>query len=199
MKTINNSKGFSLIEILVAMTLIGVLSAIAIPSYNNYRKDANATVLKSDIGNGYKAYHTYNAVNGKFCATFTQVGLNALLNSDTYAEKAFVGFKSVGGGCSLSNASDYQHDNSHPFSTGIDNCELQDNSFKLAVGNNYGGDKVGFSVAHNNASPVPNGKCETTGCKTKSECERELKSGTTTCETEAGGTLGTWTDTDLCQ
>ena len=73
-----NNKGFSLIEILVAMTLIGVLSAMAIPAYNSYRKDANKTVLKADVGNAYKAIHTYNAVNSTYCAKLDDLKLGSL-------------------------------------------------------------------------------------------------------------------------
>ena len=52
---IKNNKGFSLLEVLVTMGLIGILTVIALPAYKSYKETANDTVLKSDIGNGYKA------------------------------------------------------------------------------------------------------------------------------------------------
>lgn len=36
-----NSSGFSLMELLIALVIVGILSAMAIPTYNNYTKRAH--------------------------------------------------------------------------------------------------------------------------------------------------------------
>ena len=52
---LKNKKGFSLVELLVVIAIIGVLSGIAIPAYNNYKKDGTVEGVKASLNNVYKA------------------------------------------------------------------------------------------------------------------------------------------------
>jgi len=49
-------KGFSLIELLVVVTIIGVLAAVAIPVYNNYRRNAAQSAILSSLNTVGKAF-----------------------------------------------------------------------------------------------------------------------------------------------
>ena len=51
-----NNKGFSLVEILVAVSIIGIISAIAIPAFQDYREQASKVAGDTSIGNVGRAY-----------------------------------------------------------------------------------------------------------------------------------------------
>lgn len=48
-KFLSSETGFTLVELLVVIVVLGILTAIAIPTFSNYQQDAKEGVAKSDI------------------------------------------------------------------------------------------------------------------------------------------------------
>ena len=54
-----DNRGFSLIELLVALAIVGILSTIAVPSYINYKLRASATAAAAELTDLRTAFLAY--------------------------------------------------------------------------------------------------------------------------------------------
>lgn len=73
----DKEQGFTLVEILVVIIVIGILAAIAIPLFMNQRKKANDAALTSDLKNVASAVYNADLTGTEFRALFgNRVGVN---------------------------------------------------------------------------------------------------------------------------
>lgn len=62
---VRTQKGFSLLELMIAMFIIIVLISVAVPSYQKAMQNAREVVLKENLWQMRKAIDQYNADKGK--------------------------------------------------------------------------------------------------------------------------------------
>ncbi|OIP76655.1 MAG: hypothetical protein AUK48_05535 [Oscillatoriales cyanobacterium CG2_30_44_21] len=70
----NGEKGFTLIELLVVIIIIGILAAIALPSFLNQAAKARQSEAKTSVGSLIKAQEAYYLEKQSYANAFTTLG-----------------------------------------------------------------------------------------------------------------------------
>ncbi|MCS3525532.1 pilin [Acinetobacter johnsonii] len=73
----NAQKGFTLIELMIVVAIIGILAAIAIPAYQNYTKRAHVSEGLSLAGGAKAAVTEYASSQNEWPTDNTEAGLAA--------------------------------------------------------------------------------------------------------------------------
>lgn len=71
---LKNNKGFTLIELMIVVAIIGILAAIAIPNFINYQCKAKQSEAKASLGTIRTAQEAYLAEWDTYADTIDKVG-----------------------------------------------------------------------------------------------------------------------------
>ena len=83
--------GFTIVELLIVIVVIGILAAITIVAFNGVQNRANDAAVTADMSNVSKQIMQYNAVNGVSPKGATQLAtLGIKISTNAYSRGAFI-------------------------------------------------------------------------------------------------------------
>ncbi|HAG90686.1 MAG TPA: pilus assembly protein PilA [Bdellovibrionales bacterium] len=88
----SNQKGFSLIELMVVVGIIGILAAIAVPNFQKFQAKSRQSEAKANLGGLYTAQKAFYAEWNRFFTDFRHIGF-----APEGVLRYHVGFSAAGG------------------------------------------------------------------------------------------------------
>src|ERR1700761_9066274 len=85
MRAYRGQAGFTLIELMIVVTIVGILTAIAVPAYRGYVRQAHLDEAKPYLLDIASKERSYKVRNGVYCcttSTLNETTLTAGLNTD---------------------------------------------------------------------------------------------------------------------
>lgn len=89
-KRISNNEGFTLVELMIVVAIIGILAAVAIPNYQKFQAKARQSEAKVALGSAYTSEKSFQTEYNQFTACIRNIGIAADGTNNFYA----VGFPS---------------------------------------------------------------------------------------------------------
>ena len=78
MRTLNNQKGFSLVELMVVVAIIGILAVIGIPQYQKFMAKARQAEAKTHLNGIFQGETSYFTEYNSFTVSMKNIGAGAV-------------------------------------------------------------------------------------------------------------------------
>ena len=91
-------KGFTLVELLVVIIIIGILAAIALPNFLNQGAKAKQTEAKQNVGMHNRLQTVYRSENSEFANSFDLLAMGTLSGTGGTASTTSYSYTLTGGG-----------------------------------------------------------------------------------------------------
>lgn len=73
-RVLRSEKGFSLIELMIVVAIIGILATVAVPNFTRFQNKAKQSEAKGNLGSLYTAMHAFKAEWNGFYGDFKDIG-----------------------------------------------------------------------------------------------------------------------------
>ncbi len=83
-KRLLSKSGFTLVELMVVVAIIGILAAVAIPNYQKYQARARQSEAKVMLASAYTALQSYFAEVGTYTTCLNDIGFESTAGAKRY-------------------------------------------------------------------------------------------------------------------